>query len=83
MTRIKVKLINFWIATKGSLGNKDGDSNKDSKKSNNFILVKQQLCTRITLFASSLHNCEMKLPNFTCPLYRVGEHNTKNSVFLF
>ena len=26
----------------------------------------------------SLHNYDMKLPNFTSPLYGVGEYNTKN-----
>ena len=28
---------NFWITTKGSLGNNDGD--KNGKKSNKFILI--------------------------------------------
>ena len=27
--------------------------------------------------------CDMKLPNFTSPLYGVGEHNTKNVPFIF
>ena len=31
----------------------------------------------------SLHHYDMKLPNFTSPLYRVGEHNTKNCPFYF
>ena len=30
--------INFWITTKGSLGNNDGDSNENSKKNNKFIV---------------------------------------------
>ena len=30
-----------------------------------------------------LHDCDMKLPNFTRPLYRVGEHNTKIFLFFF
>ena len=30
-----------------------------------------------------LLNCEMKFPNFTCPLYGVGEHNTKILFFFF
>ena len=30
-------------------------------------------------FWPSLHDCDMKLLNFTCPLYGVGEHNTKAS----
>ena len=31
----------------------------------------------------SLHNYDMKLPNFTSPLYGVGEHNTKIVAFFF
>ena len=31
----------------------------------------------------SLHHCDMKLPNFTSPLYGVGEHNTKIVAFFF
>ena len=30
---------------------------------------------------SSLHQNDVKLPNFTSPLYGVGEHNTKISFF--
>ena len=26
----------------------------------------------------SLHDCDMKITNFTLPLYGVGEHNKKN-----
>ena len=31
----------------------------------------------------SLHHYNMKLPNFTSPLYGVGEHNTKIVAFFF
>ena len=31
----------------------------------------------------SLHHYDMKLPNFTRPLYGVGEHNTKIIAFIF
>ena len=31
----------------------------------------------------SLHHYDMKLPNFTSPLYGVGKHNHKNCRFLF
>ena len=58
-------------------------SNENGKKKNldGFRLAKQQLCVCITLFLyiSSLHYCDMKLPNFTLPLYGVREHNTKLS----
>ena len=50
--------------------------------------AKQQLCTCITLICSFLsHRCrtwDMKLTNFTRPLYGVGEHNTTRAFrFLF
>ena len=31
----------------------------------------------------SLHHYDMKLPNFTSPLYGVGEHNTTVVAFFF
>ena len=31
----------------------------------------------------SLHNDDMKLPNFTSPLYGVGEHNSKIVALIF
>ena len=31
----------------------------------------------------SLHHYDMKLPNFTSPLYGVGEHNTTIVAFFF
>ena len=34
-------------------------------------------------FLPSLHHYDMKLPNFTSPLYGVGEHNTKIVTFFF
>ena len=39
-----------WARLIGSLGNDNGDVNKDGKKSNRVRLAKQQLCTCITLF---------------------------------
>ena len=62
----------------------DGDGKKNGKKYYVYI-NKQQLCTCITLFLyislPSLHRYDMKLPNFTSPLYGVGEHNTKIVAF--
>ena len=60
---------------------------RERQKSNRFILTTQQLCTCVTLLyisLPSLHDCEnqMKLPNFTRSLYGVGDHNTKNVLFL-
>ena len=49
---------------------------RGQQKSNTFILVKQQLCMCITLFCSTF------LPNFTGPLYEVGEHHIKISFSL-
>ena len=31
----------------------------------------------------SLHDYNVKIPNFMCPLYGVGEHNTKIFFFFF
>ena len=57
------------------------------KKNNRFRLAKQQLCMRATFFLynslPSLHDYNVKIPNFTCPLYGVGEHNTKIFFFFF
>ena len=59
----------------------DVDDGKESEKRNGFILAKQQhVISYISL--TLLHHCDMKLPNFTRPLYGVGEHNTK-IIFLF
>ena len=62
-----------------------GHSGDTVTRTAKFRLAKQQLCVCITLFLyiSSLHYCNMKLPNFTLPLYGVGEHNTKSFFFFF
>ena len=58
-----------------------------SAKRNRFISAKEQPCTCIMLFCTFLgrrctKSCDMKLPNFTRPLYGVqGEHNTKTFFF--
>ena len=51
---------------------------QERQKSNSFILAKQPIFTCISLFCAFLFHwdCDMKLPNFTRPLYGVGEHNT-------
>ena len=58
------------------------DGNENGKKSNRFVLAKQQLCTCITLFGTFLNN-DLKLPNFTRRLYGVGEHNTRIFFFFY
>ena len=35
------------------------------------------------IFLPSMSPCDRKIPNFTCLLYGVGEHNTKVVFFLF
>ena len=60
---------NVCIVKRGRLGNDDRDSNENREKSNRFTLEKEQLCTCMKLFCT----CYMKLPNFTRPLYGVGE----------
>ena len=53
-----------------------GDGNENDKKSNRFRLLKQQPCTRITLF--SVH---WKLPK--CTFYKGRECKKKILIFLF
>ena len=64
--------------TIGSLRN-DDDGNENSKKSNRFRQAKQQLCTCVTLFLyislPSLHDYNVKLPNFTFCRGRGTEDN--------
>ena len=61
----------------------------ERQKSNMFILKQTQLnifarASRYFVhFLPSLHHYDMKLPNFTSPLYGVGEHNTKIVTFFF
>ena len=66
--------------------NDHGDGRRTAKKSNRFLLTKQQICSCITLFCTVLcRRCippDMKLPTFTRLLHEVGEHNTK-VVFFF
>ena len=63
----------FFDHIKGSLSNDNGDSNENGEKSNRFISAN----------LASLHDCDMKRPNLTRPLYGVGEHNTKFFRFSF
>ena len=64
--------------------NDDGDG-----KENGVICLYEQTTTlhvhHAFLYISlpSLHHYDMKLPNFTSPLYGVGEHNTKIVAFFF
>ena len=75
------------MTTKGSLGNNYGDGNENGKKSNKFILVKQQLRASHFFFAHFLAivaaSRHVELPYITRPLYGVGKHNTKKFLFLF
>ena len=59
--------------------NKTNDD-KENGKNNMFILTNNNFArAQAILYISlqSLHHYDMKLPNFTSPLYGVGEHNTK------
>ena len=62
---------NFWITTGGSLSNDDG--NENGKKSKTTTLHVHHAFLYIS--QPSLHVCDIKLPNFTRPLYGVGEQN--------
>ena len=58
-----------------------------SAKNNMFILLQTKTLhvRHAILYISlpSLHHYNMKLPNFTSPLYGVSEHNTKIVAFIF
>ena len=53
------------------------------RKKMRMALAKQQLCTCITLFSRRCMVATLKLPNFTRPLHRVGEHDAKIFVVFF
>ena len=66
--------------------NDDGNGKENSKKIK--CLYKQTTPLHVNhpiLYSSlpSLHHYDTKLPNFTSPLYGVGEHNTKIVAFFF
>ena len=57
-----------------------------SAKNDMFILTNNNLHVHhaiLYLSLPSLHHYDMKLPNFTSPIYGVGEHNTKVIPFIF
>ena len=64
--------------------NDDGYGKENGKKymfiltNNNFARVHAILYISLPSF----HHYDMKLPNFTRPLYGVGEHNTKIVPFI-
>ena len=57
---------------------------RERQKSNRFRLAKQQLCTHIALFCtfflSSLHVCDVKLPNF---MFCRGRERKTKILFFF
>ena len=64
--------------------NDDGDDKEDDKIM--FILTNNNFArAHAILYISlpSLHHYDVKLTNFTSPLYGVGEHNTKIVPFIF
>ena len=67
--------------------NHDDDGNtRRIAKNNMFILTNNNFArAHVILYIAlpSLHHYDMKLPNFTSPLYGVGEHNTKIVAFFF
>ena len=57
---------------------------RERPKGSRFIKPEQQLYTYHSFLhfsKLSLHDCDMKLPNFTRPLSGVREHNTRNFLF--
>ena len=67
--------------------NDDDDDKKNGKKKKNVYInnnnFSRVLCHFLHFLLPSLHYYDMKLPNFTSPLYGVGEHNTKCVAFFF
>ena len=67
--------------------NHDDDGNtRRIAKNNMFILTNNNFArAHAILYISlpSLYHYDMKLANFTSPLYGVGEHNTKIVPFFF
>jgi len=67
--------------------NDDGDGKENGKKYDvyiNKILTTLHVHHAIlNISLPSLHHYDMKLPNFSSPLYGVGEHNTKIVSFIF
>ena len=65
--------------------NNDGDGKENGKKKM-FILTNNNFARDhaiLNISFPSLHHYDKKLPNFTSPLYGVGEHNTKIVAFFF
>ena len=63
----------------------DGDA-KDNGKNNMFILTNNNFARASRYFVhffAVVAAYDMKLLNFTSPLYGVGEHNTKIGAFFF
>ena len=70
----------------GRLSNDDGDVNKNGKKAIGYF-EKQQSCTWITIFGTciflhlpSLHDYDVKMPNFT---FRGGRKHNTTTFFFF
>ena len=64
-------MVNFWTTIIGNLSNNDGDGNENGKKVTGFY-------ERNNNFAHESRLCDMKLPNFTHPLYRESEKKNTN-----
>ena len=68
--------------------NDDGDG-KENGKNNLFKLTNNNFRRASRYFVhffavvACMHHYDMKLPNFTIPLYGVGEHDTKIIAFFF
>ena len=63
--------------------NDDGDCKEKGKKYIYIYLTSNNFARAWRYFVQFLHHHEMRLPNFTSPLYGVGEHNTKIVPFIF
>ena len=79
----EIKVATIAINIIRSLGNDDGDGNKNGKKAIGLYLAKQQLCTCITLFCTFLcRRCTTT--TWKCLISRcVEDVNTRDKDFLF
>ena len=86
MRRHVTMVAQFLDHTMRGLTNGAGDDEENWKKARGLyprtitLYVGQAF---LYAFYPPLHDCDVKLPNFTQPLFEVGEHNAKILFFFF
>ena len=82
----RVSIVALFLDDNKTNDDDDGDGKENGK--NNVLLLTNNNFARaphaiLYISLPSLHHYDIKLPNFTSPLYGVGEHNTKIVAFFF